>query len=158
MGRADIAERARSIAAALLAERQYVASVDVQQGLGWLNANDCERWRKGRVESLERVAQANLGKISAAMRELRTWASDAGLRPSETDYLARADTAGSRARADCRAPKHACGPLGRGRPLEQGTHALRTALRPAKVSSNVSMNLASDARRAVSRSGVNLPT
>ena len=89
MGRADIAERVRSAAAALLAEKQFVASVDVLRGLGWLNSNDYERWRHGRVESLERVTQANLGKITAAMRELRKWASDAGLRPSETAYLAR---------------------------------------------------------------------
>jgi hypothetical protein len=46
-------------------------------------------WRRGRVEYLERVTFANLGKISTAMRSFRRWAQARGLKPSETAYLAR---------------------------------------------------------------------
>jgi len=46
-------------------------------------------WRQGRVECLERMVQAGLGKQSTAMRTLCTWATRRGLTPSETVYVAR---------------------------------------------------------------------
>ncbi|MHB1501108.1 MAG: DUF2293 domain-containing protein [Candidatus Dormibacteria bacterium] len=77
-------------AQAALAERQFVTSVDVLIGLGWLPPPRLEEWRQGRVDYLERVTQANLGKLSRAMKFFRRWARDQGLVPSETAYVARA--------------------------------------------------------------------
>ncbi|MEA2901187.1 MAG: hypothetical protein QOH36_1074 [Actinomycetota bacterium] len=45
--------------------------------------------RQGRAEDLERLAQVNLHKLSAAMAIFRRWAADRGLHPSETAYVAR---------------------------------------------------------------------
>jgi hypothetical protein len=58
-------------------------------GLGWLAPRHLDRWRQGRVEHLEGVTNAGLGKISTAMKVFRGWARDRGLTPSETDYVAR---------------------------------------------------------------------
>ena len=89
MTRQDLEQRVRRAAEAALAEQRFVCAIDVLLGLGWLAPSHLERWRQGRVESLERVVQANLSKITVAMAALRHWARDRGLNPSETDYVAR---------------------------------------------------------------------
>lgn len=60
-------------AEAALAERNYVSAIDVLMGLGWLTPRAVDLWRQGRVVDLERVAQANLSKLSAAMAAFRRW-------------------------------------------------------------------------------------
>jgi hypothetical protein len=89
MARRDLEQRVRRAAEAALAHQRYVSAIDVLLGLGWLAPSHLGEWRQGRVDSLERVVQANLSKITAAMSEFRRWARDRGLNPSETDYLAR---------------------------------------------------------------------
>lgn len=81
----------RVIAAAedALTRQQYVSAIDVLVGLGWLHPAHVKNWRSGRVPYLERSVQANLGKISRAMKVFRRWARDRGLTPSETAYVAR---------------------------------------------------------------------
>jgi hypothetical protein len=76
-------------AEAALAERQFVTSIDVLVGVGWLEPRRVDEWRQGRVDYLERVVIASLGKISTAMRCFRRWAQTRGLKPSETGYVAR---------------------------------------------------------------------
>jgi hypothetical protein len=76
-------------AAEALAERKFVTSIDVLVGVGWLEPRRVDGWRQGRVEYLERVVIASLGKISTAMRCFRRWAQRRGLKPSETAYVAR---------------------------------------------------------------------
>lgn len=41
------------------------------------------------MDYLERVTQANLVKLSTAMKALRSWAIGVGLVPSDTAYVAR---------------------------------------------------------------------
>ena len=89
MARQDLERRVRRTAEDALTRQRYVSAIDVLVGLGWLAPSHLDRWRQGRVESLERVVQANLRKITAAMTELRHWAQHKGLNPSETAYLAR---------------------------------------------------------------------
>lgn len=72
-----------------LDDHDFVTAIDVLIGLGWLAPSAVDRWRQGRVDHLERVTQANLSKISTAMRLFRRWAGDNGLQPSETAYIAR---------------------------------------------------------------------
>lgn len=72
-----------------LAERQYVSAIDVLVGVGWLAPTHVAAWRQGRVDYLERVVQANLSRVSTAMKLFRGWAVRSGLRPSETAYVAR---------------------------------------------------------------------
>lgn len=85
----NLSERVARAAEAALAERRYVSAVDVLIGLGWLAPTAVDAWRQGRLSDLERVTQANLHKISAAMAAFRQWARSEGLVPSETAYVAR---------------------------------------------------------------------
>jgi hypothetical protein len=62
-------------------------AIDVLVGMGLLPVSRVEDWRKGRVDSLERVIQGNLEKISFSMAAFRRWAEAKGLRPSETRYV-----------------------------------------------------------------------
>lgn len=72
-----------------MAQRKFVTAIDVLVGLGWLGQRGVDEWRQGRVDCLERVVVASLGKVSTAMRALSAWAQEQGLEPSETAYLTR---------------------------------------------------------------------
>ena len=74
---------------AALARQDYVTAIDVLTGLGWLAPVRVDDWRHRRIPFLEAGVQAGLPKIAAAMRVFRAWATSAGLRPSETAYVAR---------------------------------------------------------------------
>jgi hypothetical protein len=89
MANSRLEERVIRAAEATLAEQSYVSPVDVLLRLGWLAPTHLDLWRQGRLESLEQMVQAGLGKQSTAMRTLRTWATGRGLSPSETAYVAR---------------------------------------------------------------------
>lgn len=89
MARQDLERRVRRAAEEALTRQRFVSAIDVLLGLGWLAPTHLDRWRQGRVDSLERVVQANLRKVTAAMAELRRWAQDKGLDSAETAYLAR---------------------------------------------------------------------
>jgi hypothetical protein len=88
--RADIDRWVARAAEAALAARRLVTAIDVLVGVGWLEARRVDEWRQRRVDCLEQVTVASLGKISAAMRSFRRWALARGLEPSETAYQARA--------------------------------------------------------------------
>ncbi len=81
--------RVTRAAEAALADQRFVSAIDVLTGLGWLAPSHVDLWRQGRVESLEQLMQVNPGKITAALAAFQRWAQDAGLKPSETDYVAR---------------------------------------------------------------------
>jgi hypothetical protein len=89
MSNSRLDERVTRAAEAALAEQSYVSAIDVLQRLGWLAPTHVDLWRQGRVECLERMVQAGLGKQSTAMGTLRDWATRNGLTPSETTYVAR---------------------------------------------------------------------
>jgi len=86
--RAKLDRRIAATATSALRARQVVTPVEVLIVVGWLNAADVEAWRRGRVRYLERVATANLAKLSTALRLLRDWAHRNHLTPSETVYVA----------------------------------------------------------------------
>ena len=58
-------------------------------GIGWLDPASLKRWQQGQVAYLERIVQANLSRISEAMKLFRSWATAKGLVPKETHYIAR---------------------------------------------------------------------
>jgi len=89
MANSRLEERVTRAAEATLAEQNYVSAIDVLLRLGWLAPSHLALWRQGRVECLERMVQASLGKQSTAMRTLHTWATQRGLTPSEAAYMAR---------------------------------------------------------------------
>jgi hypothetical protein len=55
--------RVVQVAEAALAERKFVTAIDVLVGLGCLAPRRLDGWRQGRVDCLERVVIASLGKI-----------------------------------------------------------------------------------------------
>jgi hypothetical protein len=79
--------RVHRAAEAALARQQYVSAIDVLCGMGLLAFAQVDSWRKGRVDFLERVIQGNLNKISSSMAIFRRWATEKGLKPSETQYM-----------------------------------------------------------------------
>jgi hypothetical protein len=87
--RAKLADRVGRAAQAALAGKGYVSPIDVLLGIGWLDAGAVQRWRRGQIDYLERVVQANLKRISVAMKLFRAWAAGKGLYASATAYPAR---------------------------------------------------------------------
>ncbi len=85
---AKLNRRVVAAAQAALTARGFVTPIDVLVGVGWLQAAHVEQWRRARIAYLERVATANLHKLSTALRLLRRWATEHGLTPSETVYIA----------------------------------------------------------------------
>ncbi|PIQ43419.1 MAG: hypothetical protein COV52_05340 [Gammaproteobacteria bacterium CG11_big_fil_rev_8_21_14_0_20_46_22] len=89
MNRQQLEKRVIEIANKTLQEKHYVSCVDILLGIGWLQPVRVNDWRKGRLPYLEQAVQANLNKLSYAMKCFRQWANKCGLKPSETKYLAR---------------------------------------------------------------------
>ncbi|HET7386321.1 MAG TPA: hypothetical protein VFJ19_06605 [Nocardioidaceae bacterium] len=89
MARQGIRTRVRRAAEQALAEQQYVRPIDVLLGLGWLASAHVDVWRQGRIPHLEQMVQGSPEKVALAMDEFSRWAEENGLRPSETEYLAR---------------------------------------------------------------------
>jgi hypothetical protein len=80
-------ERVVRTAEAALRKRRFVTSIDVLVGIGWVPQSVVEQWRRGQLGYLESGVQANLGRLSVAMRLFSGWAQRNGLRPSETAYV-----------------------------------------------------------------------
>ena len=88
----ELKKRVVSAAEAALANNQYVSTIDVLTRTGLLAPTHVESWRRGRIDFLEQVIQANLEKISQSMAMFRRWALEKGLKPSETRYVRRTRT------------------------------------------------------------------
>jgi hypothetical protein len=87
--RPPLADRVVRAAEASLAAQDYVSPIDVLLGIGWLDPNTARRWQQGQIDCVEEALQTNPARIAEAMDLLRSWATDKGLLPSETDYIAR---------------------------------------------------------------------
>ena len=82
-------KRVIQVAGEVLYKKQWVCCIDVLLVIGYLNPTILNDWRKGKVPNLEKVLQANLAKISRAMKIFRCWAIHQNLKPSQTVYLAK---------------------------------------------------------------------
>jgi hypothetical protein len=87
--RVPLADRVAKAAEAALAARHFVSAIDILVGIGWLDAQALERWRRGQIDCLEEVVRANLQRISEAMRLFRSWATARGLFASPTAHVGR---------------------------------------------------------------------
>jgi hypothetical protein len=87
--RPPLADRVARAAEAALAAQHYVSPIEVLLGIGWLDPNSARRWQQGQIDCVEETLQTNPARIAEAMDLLRSWATDKGLLPSETDYIAR---------------------------------------------------------------------
>jgi len=84
-----LADRVTRAAEAALAAQHFVSPIDIFLGMGWLDQQTVERWRRGQIDFLERVVQSNLPRITEAMKLFRSWARAKGLYASQTAYVAR---------------------------------------------------------------------
>lgn len=82
----ELTAKVRSAVYLQCRNRGFAAPVDVLMDVGYLSKQDYENWRYGRVDYLERVCKANLSKLSLVMREMRSYAAKAGLKPSFSYY------------------------------------------------------------------------
>ena len=82
MNNGELAGKVHSAVYHQCRSRGFAAPVDVLMDVGYLSRQDYENWRYGRVDYLERVCKANLSKLSLVMREMRSYAAKAGLKPS----------------------------------------------------------------------------
>lgn len=86
MNNRELAAKVRSAVYLQCRNRGFAAPVDVLMDVGYLSKEDYENWRHGRVDYLERVCRANLSKLSLVMREMRSYAVKAELKPSFCCY------------------------------------------------------------------------
>ena len=86
MNNGELTAKVRSAVYLQCRNRGFAAPVDVLMEVGYLSKQDYENWRYGRVDYLERVCKANLSKLSLVMREIRSYAAKAGLKPSFCYY------------------------------------------------------------------------
>jgi hypothetical protein len=87
--RVPLADRVTKAAEAALAARHFVSAIDVLVGIGWLDPEAVEHWRRGQIDHLEKIVRTNLPRISEAMKLFRSWATARGLSASQTVYVAR---------------------------------------------------------------------
>lgn len=92
MNRQQLQSKVFQAAEQTLSRQHYVSAIDILTGIGLLQPVHVQEWRKGKIPYLEKVIQGNLGKISYAMSCFRRWATQQGLKPSQTAYLARTRT------------------------------------------------------------------
>ena len=84
--RPSLEARLSSAALAALADHQYVSSIDILTGLGWLAPSHVELWKKGRIDQLEPMIQGNLRNIPIALAAFHQWAAAHGLRAMQAAY------------------------------------------------------------------------
>src|SRR5262245_41453792 len=151
--RKAMAARGAQAADAALREKGYVAPIDVMLGIGWLQPNHVIEWRTRRLPFLERGIQANLSKISEAMRLFAGWARQSGLRPSTTEYVARtaARARGSVSSRNSRRRRAVDAPRARRQQAERCHRALEPD--PEGLREDRSARRACGARRCASQHG-----
>ncbi len=86
---ANLEDRVRTAAQAVLEAQHYVSALDLFNRLGRLPLAHIQDWRRGRLPCLQKVLQVNPEKIVRAIQLLHEWAQERGLRSEEFPFLAR---------------------------------------------------------------------
>ena len=86
MNNTDLEKTIKRIISELSDEKGYICSIDVLLGLNYLAKTDYEKWRTGQVESLEKICQTNLGKLTTINKIIRQVVTKMNLEPSLTIY------------------------------------------------------------------------
>jgi hypothetical protein len=76
----------------ILDEYQYVSTIDILLGLGYLSPNILEDWYRGRLTYLENGLQVGSEKLSFVIQFFHKWANQQGLIPREKNYIQKAST------------------------------------------------------------------
>ncbi len=86
MNNSELEKKILNIVTEVVDQKGFVSSIDILSRLGYLSQIDCEDWRKGKIEYLEKVCQVNLGKLTTINRILRQVSGKMKLKPSWTAY------------------------------------------------------------------------
>ena len=86
MNNAELRAKVHSAMYTLIKEKGVASPVEVLIAVGVLSKEDCERWRFGKIDYLERVCKINLSKLSSINHEIRVFAQKNDLKPSWTFY------------------------------------------------------------------------
>jgi hypothetical protein len=70
----SLRNRVESAADAALRDSKSVSPVDVFCGIGWLPWGVVDRWRQGRVDSLDQAMNIGPEKLAEALEMIRAWA------------------------------------------------------------------------------------
>lgn len=84
-----LAQRVVEAAETTLAVEGVVSPLDMLMGIRWLDPGGVDRWRQGRVDSIESLIQTNPARLAEALELFRSWATGKGLIAGEAQYVAR---------------------------------------------------------------------
>jgi hypothetical protein len=82
----ELEKKVKQLVHSLAYEKGFVSSIDILIRLNYLSILDYESWRFGKVEYLEKVCKANLGKLSLINKAIRKNAKELKLESSWTSY------------------------------------------------------------------------
>jgi hypothetical protein len=85
----ELKKKVNSAMYTLIKKNGIASPIEVLTEIGVLSKEDCERWRLGKVDYLERVCKINLSKLSTINHEIRVFAEKNNLPPSWTYYKRR---------------------------------------------------------------------
>jgi hypothetical protein len=86
MNNIELRKKVHSAMYTLIKSKGVASPVEVLLEIGVLSKEDCEKWRFGKVDYLERVCKINLSKLSTINHEIRVFARKNDLKPSWTYY------------------------------------------------------------------------
>jgi len=86
MNNGELNKKVHSAMYSLIKQKGIASPLEVLIEIGVLSKDDCERWRFGKVDYLERVCKINLSKLSTINHEIRVFARKNDLKPSWTYY------------------------------------------------------------------------
>jgi len=82
----ELHKKVHSAMYSLIKQKGIASPVEVLIEIGVLSKEDCEKWRFGKIDYLERVCKINLSKLSTINHEIRVFARKNDLKPSWTYY------------------------------------------------------------------------
>lgn len=86
MNNSELHKKALQATDPLLEEKGYICFVDIFMKLGYLDAGDYEKWRRGQIPYLEKVIKVNLKKIQFVLKSVKANCERGKLKASKTIY------------------------------------------------------------------------
>jgi len=86
MNNIELRKKVHSAMYNLIKQNGIASPVEVLVEIGVLSKEDCEKWRFGKLDYLERACKINLSKLSTINHEIRVFARKNDLKPSWTYY------------------------------------------------------------------------
>lgn len=92
----DLRHRVLGAAAGILQHKASVGPLDVLVSVGLLNPDYVRDWKIGKISYLEQIIEVDLHKVNYALKCLRQWAIQKGLKPKEVNYTLKSNNGTTR--------------------------------------------------------------